>query len=169
MRLLKSAPLRKISVTKICEDAQINRVTFYKHYSDTFDLYEKMVAELIDDSAGELVRVFETQSLRDAIRSVFQTIRENPDKFGLLFSENVDSFYRTQSIELCVRKLSQIDIAIPGIDETQYVWLKKFLSSGGCGVLFSWLQSGMKQEPAEVADTLYHFISRLMKTYSVEI
>lgn len=32
--LLKQKPLGKITVKEICEKAQINRSTFYKHYED---------------------------------------------------------------------------------------------------------------------------------------
>lgn len=40
-------------------------------------------------------------------------------------------------MELSMKKLSEIDIAVPGIGQEQYAWLKKFLISGGGGILFS--------------------------------
>lgn len=169
IELLKKMPMRKITVTKICENAQINRVTFYKHYLDVFDLYEKMVAELIESSAAKMTAVFETRNLREAIRIIFQNIYDNAEQYELLFSAKIDNICRMRSMEMCMKRLSDIDIDVPNMDKEQYEWLKKFLSTGGGGVLFAWLQNGMKQNPSEVADTLYDFISRIMVSYSIAI
>lgn len=169
MELLKKLPFRKITVTKICENAQINRVTFYKHYLDTVDLYEKTVAELMDRSAADMEKVYKRYDLKAAIRSVFQNIYDNADKFTLLFSENVDSFYRIKNIRSGMNRLSEVHLDIPDGNEQQQALLKTFLSAGGSGVLFSWIRDGMKQSPTEVADALYDFIRRIMATYSVRV
>ena len=38
LRLLETTAFEKISVTMLCNEAQVNRSTFYAHYSDTSDL-----------------------------------------------------------------------------------------------------------------------------------
>ena len=38
LRLLAEKPIEKISVTEICREADINRGTFYAHYSDPYVL-----------------------------------------------------------------------------------------------------------------------------------
>src|SRR5690625_7325782 len=47
--LLKTKLLSKITVKEICEQADINRSTFYAHYHDQFDLLQQIEEELIDD------------------------------------------------------------------------------------------------------------------------
>lgn len=167
--LLKTTPLRKITVTKLCENAQINRVTFYKHYLDVYDLYEKSVSDLIGRSAEEMKRRFEKNNLKDAIRGVFRVISENAESYRLLFSENVDSYYKSKSIETAVDKLSETDVKIADIGEREYAYLKSFLCFGGGGVLLAWLRGGQKESAEDAADFLYNFIRRLMATYSVGI
>lgn len=169
MELLKNTRLSKITVTKICENAQINRVTFYKHYLDTFDLYDKMVIELINDTTAQMLQKFDRDNLKEAIRAVFQDIYDNAARYTLLFSENVESFYRSKSIQMCMDKLSELDIKIPDIAEEEQSFLKTFLSCGGGGVLSIWIQSGMKQKPIEVADRLYDLIERIVKSYGITI
>ena len=39
-------PVNKITVKEICERAELNRATFYAHYSDCFDLLESIEEEL---------------------------------------------------------------------------------------------------------------------------
>ena len=40
LKLLKEKPVNKITVKEVCELAQLNRATFYAHYSDCFALLE---------------------------------------------------------------------------------------------------------------------------------
>ena len=40
LKLLKEKPVNKITVKEVCELAELNRATFYAHYSDCFALIE---------------------------------------------------------------------------------------------------------------------------------
>ena len=44
--LLKKKPAHEISIVELCEQADINRTTFYRYYKDLDDLGEKMTEEL---------------------------------------------------------------------------------------------------------------------------
>ena len=41
LELMQHKPVNKITVKEICERAELNRATFYAHYSDCFDLLER--------------------------------------------------------------------------------------------------------------------------------
>ena len=41
--LLKEKPFQKITVIDICEKAHINRMTFYNHYQDKYDLFNECI------------------------------------------------------------------------------------------------------------------------------
>lgn len=45
--LIKVKNIDKISVTELCEKAGVNRTTFYKHYSDTSEISDKLEEEII--------------------------------------------------------------------------------------------------------------------------
>ncbi|QEA31519.1 TetR/AcrR family transcriptional regulator [Secundilactobacillus malefermentans] len=47
--LVNQEGFNAISVTKIAENAMINRLTFYKHYADKYDLAEKLIKSLSAD------------------------------------------------------------------------------------------------------------------------
>jgi AcrR family transcriptional regulator len=40
--LLEGKDITKVTVSEICEIADINRATFYRYYLDIFDLLDKM-------------------------------------------------------------------------------------------------------------------------------
>ena len=47
LELLKEKPVSRITVKEVCALAQLNRATFYAHYSDCFALKESIENELI--------------------------------------------------------------------------------------------------------------------------
>ncbi|MDD7718037.1 MAG: TetR/AcrR family transcriptional regulator, partial [Eubacteriaceae bacterium] len=47
LTLLKQKPVNKITVKEVCEIAELNRATFYAHYSDCFALLESIEQELL--------------------------------------------------------------------------------------------------------------------------
>ncbi|MDE5546438.1 MAG: TetR/AcrR family transcriptional regulator [Anaeroplasmataceae bacterium] len=47
--LLKIETFEKINVSKICEYAKVNRVTFYSHYQDKYDLFQSYIEEIKND------------------------------------------------------------------------------------------------------------------------
>ena len=42
-KLLKEKSFSKITVIDICETANINRMTFYNHYQDKYDLFNESI------------------------------------------------------------------------------------------------------------------------------
>lgn len=54
VQLLKERPFEEIKVSDICEQALINRSTFYAHYSDKYDLLDSFIKDIKLSLAKEL-------------------------------------------------------------------------------------------------------------------
>lgn len=50
---LAEKPVSKITVKELCDMAEINRATFYKHYADPFDLLDKLEGEALSSANGD--------------------------------------------------------------------------------------------------------------------
>ena len=48
LQLLEKKPVNKITVKEVCELAELNRATFYAHYTDGFALLESIENEMLD-------------------------------------------------------------------------------------------------------------------------
>lgn len=53
LELLKTTPIDKLTVSEICKQANINRVTFYSHYKDKYQLF----IEAVNDIATKVVEL----------------------------------------------------------------------------------------------------------------
>lgn len=54
LELRAAKPLEKITVRELCEKAQINKSTFYKYYTDLYDLADRMESQVIDQIVENL-------------------------------------------------------------------------------------------------------------------
>ncbi len=54
LELRTDQPLEKITVKELCEKAEINKSTFYKHYTDVFDLSSRLESKTIEDILNDL-------------------------------------------------------------------------------------------------------------------
>ena len=52
--LLQTKPLDKITVTEIARTAEINKGTFYLHYTDIDDLYSEFIHDVISDMISKI-------------------------------------------------------------------------------------------------------------------
>ena len=49
VELLKTTPFEKITVTDICKQAMVNKMTFYKHYQDKYTLFEDCIRNFANE------------------------------------------------------------------------------------------------------------------------
>ena len=75
-RLLEEKDLQKITVKEICEDAHINRSTFYNHFEDVYGVLEKMW-ELHRMNMGYLFRNSHSKSRRKNLKQILEYIKDN--------------------------------------------------------------------------------------------
>ena len=47
LRLLGDSDINEITIKRLCEEADVNRTTFYLHYTSVFDVLENIREEII--------------------------------------------------------------------------------------------------------------------------
>lgn len=150
LELLKMKPVTKITVTELCEKAQINRATFYKHYQDVPDLLNKLEEQLFDQIRQAFAgRNVELQTfLQEMLR---YTYREQ-DRFFALGGENGDPNLMAKTFKVCYESAYPLlEQNMPGVDESERRMLYHFLAQGAGGVLAWWIMDGMRVSPEELA------------------
>ena len=93
--LLTEKPLDKITVTEICDFADVNRSTYYTYFSDPFDQiiqYEKSIGEYIRDQLEEALK--DDMSKQEKCFTLFSTalteLGKIKDDFKVLVSGKID-------------------------------------------------------------------------------
>jgi len=99
LRCLEEKPIQKVTVREVCERAELNRATFYKHYRDCYELLEQIENELLDEFRASLVRpdLFDVTRL---VGSIFDVIDKNADFYRLLTEQRRDDLFLRKMITL---------------------------------------------------------------------
>lgn len=85
--LRKKKPVEKITVTELSRIAEINKATFYLHYSDIYSLADEIEDETIDDILSEiqgLNKFFDDP--KNYSHEIFHAFMENRKMLTTLFS-----------------------------------------------------------------------------------
>ncbi|MCQ2529786.1 MAG: TetR/AcrR family transcriptional regulator [Lachnospiraceae bacterium] len=77
---LKKMPFNKITVEALCSKARINRTTFYKHYSDKYELLDNYLSRVLE----------EFRSVNNVIFVDAEPETINEDLYKMPFRETVD-------------------------------------------------------------------------------
>lgn len=156
--LLRQKPMQSISVKELCEAAGINRGTFYSHYTDIFDLLEKMEGEMLKDFRNALKPLLEMDekeltSLR-ITTGIFKCLKENADICTVTLGPYGDKAFAAHLINIGREKCMESYLKyFAGATPKQVEFYYAFVSSGCIGLLEKWLAEGMNSSAEEIAET----------------
>lgn len=88
IRLLAAKNIYKISVRELCDDAGINRSTFYKYYGSQYDVLTEMESELLKHIQEALGAA--SKDPVHQIETICSYLEENADIVRLLTNNNID-------------------------------------------------------------------------------
>ena len=157
IKFLKQKPISHISITEICDDADINRATFYAHYQDQYDLLRQIKDEALEN-INQYIGTFDYRDAAanplDMTQKILEYILENAELFDLLLNSNGDEQFQQEVIKTFqVEKLTAFDSDSVGSKENEeYVF--RFLMSGSIGIIQLWLKNGAKKPVKEMAELL---------------
>lgn len=150
--LLKTKSLSKISVTELCEKADVNRNTFYSHYQ----FPEDVLRPLEDEFYSAFIKTIIEPSLDDKrFVNYCRFLKANREDFEVLFSENYDFRLLERINALSLQNaFDELEYRIPGIDESKKQYLIDFTIGGCTAVITKWIKGGMKETPEDITEFL---------------
>lgn len=87
MCLRAKKELHKITVKELCQEAHINKSTFYDHYEDIFDLSDKIESELVSEAISEIKNIENLiLDVSEITYQLFKVFTSHYDKLEVVFS-----------------------------------------------------------------------------------
>ncbi|GAA6487629.1 TetR/AcrR family transcriptional regulator [Gordonibacter urolithinfaciens] len=152
LNLLVEKPVAKITVKELCEQANVNRATFYAHYRDLFDLHEEIERELAHTIMRSLSTTLPDQSLSAFSNEICRIIVDNERSCQAIFGEHGDPEFPLRVVET----LRESSIALwrrqrPDLPEAELDRLYTFMANGCLSVIRSWVRNDMADSPQDIA------------------
>ncbi len=167
IELMKEKNINELSVKEICEKADVNRSTFYKHYSTITGLYEDVISDITENFniIGLSAKKDGTMFTAKYFESILNYVENNRDLFLVILSKNGNIGFG----EFLVQNTDQF-IQDENIGElTKYCMY--FVVSGMTSIIWKWLNEENRMPAHSVArvisSLLAHGINRAALIASV--
>lgn len=153
--LLTGKELHKVTVQEIADKADVNRVTFYKHYQDVFDLYDKMEEETLIE-LGLLALRLEELPTEAFFTQFLDYISDNRVIFGMVFSPNSTGQLRAKLSNMIEGIFRQVESEKTGtpIMDSRLSYLSRYRAQGCLAVISMWVRDGFHEPQAFIVKTI---------------
>lgn len=152
--LLLKKPLDKITISDIAEDCGINRMTFYYHFKDIYDLVEW---SCVEDASRALEGNKTYDTWQQGFVQILEAVLQNKP-----FILNVYHSVSREQVEIYLYKLTY-DLLIGVVEEKaaglslreeDKTFIADFYKFAFVGLMLDWIKKGMKEEPHELTKRL---------------
>lgn len=152
--LLENKPIENITIKAICEEADINRTTFYMHYTDQYALLQSIKQDLYNNIQTYLSQLGQDPADPNALRQaekIFDYLKENARVTKLLLSERGDFMFQKQVMQLVYDLImNQLRIAKSiSTQDAEYVY--EYAITGCVGIVQKWLNEDMQKSTKTMA------------------
>lgn len=167
-KLMKDKSIKEITVKELVDEVDINRSTFYLHYTDIYNMLDEIEKELLREITDSIAAhpIGLNGNTFPFIADMFTILADNRDICTALMGPNGDStfIYKIEGIieENSVRSLSQYFSG--SITDLKYSYA--FCLSGCVGLIKAWLQSSGAESPEHMAELTYQMVLNSLKTFA---
>ena len=155
LRCLKHRSIERLSISELCREAQVNRATFYNHYSSP----KEILTEIIWDYAHEVQRITEENkdlSAQERLTKCLSYVYDNREDILTVCDEKVDEETTAANLEAMrfgVRQLVEIRRSAD-LDDREYELAATYYCRGIQYLLRQWLREDTEKSPREIAELM---------------
>lgn len=162
--LMETKGFEAITVNDLCSAANLNRGTFYNHFSDKEDLLATLEDEVMDD-ISRIQSEMGTLAVRDVMAycvakkplpfliTLFDYLREQGDFFHAVLGPGGDSRFGSRLRDsVCTNLIQGVLHEKYRNDPDPFVgYYLSFYASAYLGVITRWIETGMKEDSEQMA------------------
>ena len=152
--LLSQKPLDKITINDLSEDCGINRMTFYYHFKDIYDLVEW---SCIEDARKALDGKKTYDTWQQGFLQIFQAVQDNrPFVMNVYHSvsrEQIEGYLYQVTYGLLIGVVEEkaAGMCVRDEDKTFLANVYKYVF---VGLMLDWIRGDMKENPQHIIDRL---------------
>ena len=165
-RLMQEKGIGEITVKELVNEVDINRSTFYLHYSDI----PALLREIEDDMMEEMERAVREHPIKEDstsrfIEDIFRVLNENREISRALIGPHGDLGF-VRRIEKLLEENSSEFLAQLFPERVQDMkYFNSYCLNGCLGFVKTWLEDGEAKPPEYAADLTFRMVVSSMKAF----
>ena len=156
--LLLKKPLTKITVSGITDDCGINRMTFYYHFKDIYDLVEW---SCLEDAKRALDEKKTYDTWQQGLLQIFKAVQENKsfilNVYRCVHREQVEKYLQPLVDQLLLNVINEEAAGITVRDEDKQ-FIAQVYSYMFIGLMLDWIKDDMREDPQQIVEKLSKLI-----------
>ncbi len=152
--LLLKKPLTKITINDIAEDCGINRMTFYYHFKDIYDLVEW---SCLEDARKALEEKKTYETWQQGFIQLFEAVRENKpfimNVYRCVHREQVEKYLKPPVDNLLLGVINEEAAGMTVRDEDKS-FIAQVYSYVFVGLMLDWVRDDMREDPEALVGRL---------------
>ena len=156
--LLLKKPLTKITVVDITDDCGINRMTFYYHFKDIYDLVEW---SCLEDAKRALDEKKTYDTWQQGLLQIFKAVQENKpfilNVYRCVHREQVEKYLQPLVDQLLLNVINEEAAGITVRDEDKQ-FIAQVYSYMFIGLMLDWIKDDMREDPQQIVEKLSKLI-----------
>ena len=156
--LLLKKPLTKITVGDITDDCGINRMTFYYHFKDIYDLVEW---SCLEDAKQALEEKKTYDTWQQGLLQIFKAVQENKpfilNVYRCVHREQVEKYLQPLVDQLLLNVINEEADGITVRDEDKQ-FIAQVYSYMFIGLMLDWIKNDMREDPQQIVERLSKLI-----------
>ena len=152
--LLLKKPLTKITINDIAEDCGINRMTFYYHFKDIYDLVEW---SCLEDARKALEEKKTYETWQQGFIQLFEAVQENKpfimNVYRCVHREQVEKYLKPLVDNLLLGVINE-EAAGMTVREEDKTFIAQVYSYMFVGLMLDWIRDDMREDPEALVNRL---------------
>ena len=153
-KLLLQKPLNKITINDITEDCGVNRMTFYYHFKDIYDLVDWI---MVEDAAKALEGKQSFDTWNEAFLDILRQIQDNKvlvlNVYRSVGREQVEQ-YLYKLLDPMMHDFADRETRDITVQDNDKQFVIDFYKYALVGVVLEWIRRDMKTSPEVIAERL---------------
>ncbi len=155
LRMLQDQPIGTISVKALCEEAGINRGTFYLHYGQPQDVLKEIEDSFIAENMASFNRFWDDGREINYLAKIYTCVLQNKDLCRILMGDNGDARFMNNMREL-VRDgiVAEWQKEFPSYDRERLEFIFDYVFLGSMRLMLNWMDNDQDLSPSQFARRL---------------
>ena len=150
LELLETFSLEKITVTQICELAEVNRSTYYVYYEDVSQLMAEIESDVLDmlpvSTNGSMD--YSDEQFVDELERFFDYVKENKRLFRVLILQRDNNSFNLKIINNVMERYA---VTLKPNKDIPARFASVYCTSGVIGLMREWVSSDFQISSREFA------------------
>ena len=160
LELMEEKDLMSITVTAICETADVHRSTFYNYYMDPADLFREIEQDFLDriPTPSQILKQNNQKAILEATTVFFDFMQENKKTLQILFNNSSSNNFSARLIEHLCNGYIPVEENPNKLEEH---FRRIYIANGTVGMMREWVNQGFPVSSRKIAEMMYFLSTKI--------